>query len=183
MPQPTATPTPEPELWDRTGHWRRDAARERAESARSRSLGFAGHVQVATLDSVPGERPAQLSLSLACVDDLRIGYLSPYSGVVPYWADAYVIGMWNERRNDWRGGDPEKYRDPLVTGDGSEIYTPSQAQLNRILRALEKAALNESPDLVLRAGILDSGSEEREGLWAEFEVTGLQDALRYLPCL
>ena len=118
-----------------------------------------------------------------CIDGVRIGFLSPYSGLVPPKADAYFVGVWNKRRDDLVERDSRLYFHPTLTDDGSEIITGSQSQLRRILRLLGAAARNDNPDLVLVAGIFDSRGEELEGVWGEFDPAGLDDVLRYLPCL
>lgn len=186
-PEPTATPAPTPlptpVPWERTGHWYRDTTREEALSRRSRALGFSGAVQVATLDANPDAELAGLSLSLACIDGSRFGYLSPYSEVVPQRADAYFIGLWNQRRDSMVEERSRLYFQPTLTDDGSEIITESQPQLRQMVRVLGTAARNRNPDLVLVAGIFDSKSDELEGVWGEFDPAGLDDALRYLPCL
>ena len=178
-PTPTATPVP----WTRTGHWYRDTAREEAISRRSKAMGFSGYTRVATIDANPDAEPAGLSLSLACIESGRYGYLSPYSRVVPPKADAYFVGIWDRRRDELVERDSRLYFHPTLTAAGSEIITESEGQLQRILRVLTAAARNENPDLVLAAGIFDSRREELEEVWAEFDVTGLDEALRYLPCL
>lgn len=140
-------------------------------------------MQVVTLDANPDAELAALSLSLACADGARFGYLSPYSGFVPARADAYFAGVWNQRKGSLMERGSRLYFHPALTGDGSEIITESQSQLRRLLRVLGAAARNRNPDLVLVAGIFDSAVDRLEGVWGKFDVTGLDDAMRYLPCL
>ena len=57
----------------------------------------------------------------------------------------------------------------------------SNAQVRQILSTLRKADQNRETDLVFSVGLYDS-TEGTRGLWGEFDPTGLEDALAYLPC-
>lgn len=139
-------------------------------------------MKVATLDAIATAWSADLSLSLGCIDGLGVVYLTPYSWVVPPSVDTYAVGVWNEKTDSWVEGDLGWYKDPLITDDGSAIYVTNQTQLRQIIRILEKANQNRNPDLVLNVGMFDSKNDDMEDLWGEFDPTGLQDALQYLPC-
>ena len=75
--------TPEPDQWEFTGHWYQDLVYESGLNAVFESQGFDSQAQVATLDATPTGWSADLSLSLGCIAGLGVGYLTPYSWVVP----------------------------------------------------------------------------------------------------
>ena len=93
-----------------------------------------------------------------------------------------LSGYGAKKTDDWVEGDLGWYKDPVLTDDGSAIYVINQAQLRQIIRILENANQNRSPDLVLNVGMFDSKNDDVLGLWGEFDPTGLQDALQYLSC-
>ena len=146
------------------------------------SEGFDSQAKVATLDAIPTGWAADLSLSLGCIGGIGVGYLTPYSWVVPPSVDTYVVGMWNRKTGAWVDDDLRSYKNPLFTDDGSAIYVSNKTQLRQIIGILEKANQNRNPDLALNVGMVDSKNEDVTALWGEFDPTGLQDALQYLPC-
>ena len=181
-PVPTATPTPEPRQWEYAGHWHRDLAYESVLNEVLKSEGSDGQAQVATLDADPSSWAADLSLSLGCIADLGVAYLTSYSWVVPPSVDTYAIGMWNEKTDSWAEENLGWYKNPLITDDGSAAYITNRTQLRQIIGILETAVENQNPDLVLNIGMFDSENEEVQDLWGEFDPTGLEDVLQYLPC-
>ena len=177
-PQPTATPVPEPGSWSSTGLWYRNVAHE---LALLESLDGVGTAEVATLDAVLTGGRAELSLSLGCVAGLQVAYLTPYSFVVSPLVDTYAVGIWNADTGEWEG-DLGSYTDPVVTDDNSSVFISNRAQLRQIVRILMTAAANRNPDLALNIGMFDSTTEDGASNWGEFDPTGLQDVLGYLPC-
>ena len=123
-----------------------------------------------------------MSLSIGCIAGLGIAYLTPYSWEIPPSVDTYVVGMWNDKTDDWVEDDLGWYSSPILTDDGSAIYVSNQAQIRQIIRILEKADQNRNPDLVLTAGMFDSVNDDVLGLWGEFDPDGLKEVLQYLPC-
>ena len=158
---------------------------ELALNAVLESQGFDNSAQVATLDADPTGWGFDLSFSLACVTGHRIAYLAPYSFVVPPSVDTYVVGMWNDEAGSWVEDGLGWYTSPILTDDGAAIYLTSRAQLRQIIAVLETANENQNPNLVLAIGMFDSTNEDVEDvreLWGQFDPTGLQDVLQYLPC-
>ena len=179
---PRPTPAPEPIQWESTGHWYRDLVYESFLNGVLKEEGLDGQSSGATLDAMPTGWAADLNLTLACITDLGVAYLTPYSWVVPPSADTYVIGMWDGEAGDWVQEGLGWYKNPLITDDGSAIYITNRIQLRQIITLLETALVNRNPDLTLNVGIFDSENEDVVELWGVFDTTGLQDALQYLPC-
>lgn len=181
-PRPTRTPTPEINQWRPTGYWSHDPSYEKVINEVLESRGLGGEARIATLDAIPTAWAADLSLSVGCIAGIGVVYLIPYTFEVPPSTNTYAVGMWNGETDEWVDDDLGWYKDPVLTDDGSGIYIANQAQVRQIVRILEKANRNRNPDLALNAGMFDSENDDVEGMWAEFDPTGLQDALRYLGC-
>ena len=181
-PTPTVTPTPKPE-WESTGYWYRDEAYEAALREYAEELGYKGEeiqVQFATLDADPSGW-ADVGLSFGCIDGSRAVYLAPYSYYVDPSTDRYVIGARNSRTGDWDDSNTRWYRNILVTDDGSAIYVLNNAQASEMMRIVETVDASQDRDLVLTTG-MDNSAVEGDGLWGDFDPTGLGDVLAYLTC-
>ena len=144
--------------------------------------GLEDEARVAILDANPASPAADLSLSLGCIGSFQVSYLAPYSLAVPPSVDTYIVGIWDEETGSWMDGNLGRYGSLQITDDGSAIYVSNRAQVRQIVGILATAAGNLNPDLVLNVGMFDSENEEGPSVWAEFDPTGLEDALRYLPC-
>ena len=181
-PRPTATPTPSRDEWESSGDWYRDTDYELRINEALRAQNIPGKARVATLDAIPTAWSADLSLSVGCINEIGIAYLTPYSWEVSPLVDTYAVGMWDDEEDEWIDDDLGWYREPLLTDDGSAIYISNQAQVRQIVRILEAANRNRNPDLVLNAGMFAADNDNVDALWAEYDPDGLEDALDYLGC-
>lgn len=123
-----------------------------------------------------------MGLSLICSHGYKSAYLTPYPYSVPSSVDTYDFGVWNNKAEEWTEGQHQRYRSPVLTDDGSSIFISNNTQLGEILDVLRAAEASQNPDLIFNAGMFDSTKDDGESLWGEFDVTGLEDALEYLPC-
>ena len=182
-PPPTARPTPTkaPDDWLATGNWYRDREYEQVMNARMKAEGLDENSRFATLDAVPGTWASKVFLTLACVADSRIVYLRPYTLSVPVEVDTYTIGIWDNSAESWKAGETRRYQDPVLTDDRASIYVNNQAQLSQILSIIQASAQRQNRHQVLSIGMYDA-DDTGTGLWGEFDVTGLEDAVAYLGC-
>ena len=180
---PTSTPVPTPSSWQKSGNWYRDYD---FESDISRLFAGSGvgiaDVKVATMDVGPAASSRDLFLTLACVGDERALFISPYSFAVPGEADAYVVGMWDYVAEEWSDDNLVWHHHPVVTDDSSTIYVSGSVQLRQILQILFHAYREQGADYGLSVGMVSSADENWPGLWGDFDVHGLHDALTYLGC-
>ena len=183
-PTPTEmpTPTPTPTAWTSTGYWYRDTDFESGLNAVLKGMDVSGQSYIATLDAIPSALVSDVNFSLGCISDFKVAYLSPYSYQVPPSVDGYTVGMWNGRTGAWVSDETHRYRHPVITDDGVAVYVTNQAQVRQIIESMRSAIRTATPGLVLSMGMYDSTDEEDRGLWGEFDPTGLQDVLQYLPC-
>ena len=186
-PEPTPTPTPRPTAtppaptWQGSGHWYRDTELEMSLDAVYRDIapGIEYDERMATLDAGPESTWADLSLTLGCVNDTPIGYLFPYTLVVPAGVDTYTVGIWDQTAGvsvDHLGDYPV-----TLTDDGSGLFITNRVVLRRIVNLLEQAASGLPEGQRLVAGMWESSADDG-GLWTDFEPGGSRDALRYLGC-
>ena len=174
---PILVPEVVPE-WESTGNWYRDHEYETSLNAALEAQGTDAKSRVATLDAPPELLASDLSLSVGCFTGAKVMYLTPYTFVVPPSVDTYVAGIWNTEAGEWV--EVLHYRNPILTDDGSAIYVSNNAQIRGIVEVLRKADKNVDPNLKLSVAAWDSAAEG--GLLSNFDPTGLDDALAYLPC-
>ena len=96
--------------------------------------------------------------------------------------DAYFVAIWNEITEKFVEGDSAFYYDAVITDDGSALFISHRLQIDNIIRMLEKLDQNRHPELELSINMFDSEDDDAEEFWADFDPTGLRDALAYLPC-
>ena len=101
-PRPTSTPTPDPNQWTSTGHWNKDLVYESFLNTLLKEADLDGQSHVATIDATPTGWAANLSLSLGCITDLGVAYLTPYSWVVS--SIGRHLRSWTVERNNRRVG-------------------------------------------------------------------------------
>ena len=180
-PHPTVTPVPTAPTWQGSGHWYRDTELEITLDTVYRGIapGIEYDVRMATLDAGPDSIWADLSITLGCVNDTPIGYIFPYTFVVPAWVDTYTVGIWDhtaeafvDRPNDYPAA---------LTDDGSGVFITNRTVLRPIVTLLEQAASGLPEGQHLVAGMFDSSVDDG-GLWTDFEPAGWRDASRYLGC-
>ena len=176
-PRPTATPTPEE--WWASGYWYRDPLWE--ESLRENDGGNASQFRVATLD--PYETSDNgVFLTLACVKQIPIAYISPQTLVVPNWMSVAAVGIWDEKNEGFLSDPLAYYLDPRITDDGSSVFIFLRTQVNELAGVLRFAHKNQSANLTVAAGMISLEDNGPDGYWGEFDVAGLEDALSYLGC-
>ena len=145
-------------------------------------MGFSVKARVAALDAITPGAARDVRLSLGCVGtDERLMYVVPYSFKVPPSMDTLTVGIWDHGTNAWAEDEVWHYGNVVTTEDRAGVFITSKAQVRQILSTLQKADQNREADLVFSVGLYDS-TEDTEGLWGEFDPTGLEDALDYLPC-
>ena len=175
-------PTPALSQWRATGNWYRDASHESTINKEVMSMGFSVKARVAALDAITPGAARDVRLSLGCVGtDERLMYVVPYSFKVPPSMDTLTVGIWDHGTNAWAEDEVWHYGNVVTTEDRAGVFITSKAQVRQILSTLRKADQNREADLVFSVGLYDS-TEDTEGLWGEFDPTGLEDALDYLPC-
>ena len=167
--------------WEGTGDWYRDHDYELGVNLALEAQGLNISASFATLDALESEQSGDLSLTLGCIGKVKTMYLTPYSLEVPSSMDTYGVGMWDYKAGGVATGTWAIYKNPALTDDGSAIYVSKNSQVRGIVDALWKSDANQDPDLVLNAAMYDS-TTEYSGLWSDFDPTGLEDALDYLPC-
>ena len=136
-------------------------------------------VRMATLDAGPESTWADLLLTLGCANDTPIGYLIPYTFVVPVGVDTYTVGIW-----DHTAGVPVDHLGEYsvtLTDDGSGALITNRTVLRRIVTLLEQAASGLPEGQRLVAGMWESGADGGD-LWTDFEPAGWRDASGYLGC-
>ena len=184
-PAPTATPELGPTApvptWQGSGHWYRDTEFEMSLDAAYRDItpGIEYDVRMAILDADPESIQADLSLTLGCANDTSIGYIIPYTFVVPAEVDTYTVGIWDYTAGTWVD-DLVDYP-VILTDDGVGVFITNRAVLRRIVTLLEQAASGLPEGQRLVAGMWES-SADNDGLWSDFEPAGWRDASRYLGC-
>ena len=177
---PTAMPTPSAPTWRGSGYWYRDTEFETSLDAVYQGIapGTEYDVRLATLDASPKSAFGDLSLTLGCVNDTPIGYLFPYTLVVPAGVDTYTVGIWDQTAEmfvDRLGDHPVALND-----DGSAVFITNRAVLLGIGALLEQTASGLPEGQRLTAGMWESSTDD--GLWTDFESAGSRNALRYLGC-
>ena len=182
-PHPTAmfSPTPPAPTWGSSGYWYRDTEFETTLDVVYQDIapGIEYDVKLATLDASPKSAFSDLSLTLGCVNDTPVGYLLPYTLVVPAGVDTYTVGIWDQTTEmfvDRLGDHPVALND-----DGSGVFITNRAVLLGISTLLEQAAAGLPEGQLLTAGMWESSTDD-DGLWTEFESAGSREALRYLGC-
>ena len=118
-------------------------------------------------------------LSLGCLNDIPVGYLYPYTFVVPAGVDTYAIHIWDYTAETFV--DDLTDHPAILTDDGAGLYITNRAILRGIVTLLEQAASGLPEGQQLVTGMWDSAASD-DGLWSGFEPAGLRDALRYLDC-
>ena len=182
-PRPTRTPTPTPSRrWQSSGHWYKDTEWEDALASVAKDVGLGTDidVKIATLDADPTATiSGELYISLGCLGDTPWGWLTPYTLEVSADIDTFVIGIWDQKSKKFVDDIPNQ---PAVrTDDGASVYISNRAVLSEVTRLLQKAASGLSQGQVLTAGMWNSGSDVT-GMWADFDPSEFQDALKYLDC-
>ena len=179
---PTPTPTPVPSTWSSSSDWYRAAEYETALNDALNEQGLDVEAQVATLDADPAGWASDIFLSLGCLGEIRLMYLTPYDYLVPPEIDRYVLGIWDEGTGEWVADDAYRYSDPVLTDDGDSIYIANQAQVRQMFDIIKKAEATQDADRQLNAGMFVGGDNEGPELWSEFDPDGLDDVIEYLPC-
>ena len=134
LPTPTATAT----QWEATGNWYRNVSHESALDAVLKAERINERASIATLDSIATSWANDLSLSLGCIGSDKVMYVFPYSFKVPPSIDTLTVGVWNYKTDAWVEGEPQRYRNPVITDDGASIYIASNAQVRQILGTLNR---------------------------------------------
>lgn len=143
--------------------------------------GTDGQYKIATLDPDP-DLLNEVTVSLGCIQRLPVAYLTPSVTQVPPWVDTYVLGMWDDREKDWLDEHYHRYYDPTITLDGAAIYIHNRIQVSQLLELLEYASRNQSSRYAFNTGMYDLDNDNQTGLWGEYDVSGLENALEYLDC-
>ncbi len=177
------TYAPEPVLvdWEASGNWHRNADYEWGLNVALDNRGGDLRAYVATLDASADTWASDLSLSLGCIGESKVMYLTPYWHDVSVSIDTYTIGIWNNEAGEWVEDQRGLYNNPGLTDDGSAIYIANDAQIREIVDIIQEANTNQIPEQVLNVGMWNSESED-EDLWGNMDPVGLEDALSYLPC-
>ena len=185
-PTPTATPVPSPtpaSEWKGSGSWYRDSEWELALAEVFKEQGRDNlELRVATMDADPSAWSSEVVLTLACLEDFRVAYISPYTYIVPESVDTYTVGIWDYGIENWSETDTLVYSDPVITDDGSSIYVLNSIQVRQIFNVVLNAHQNQDADSKLNIGMYAEGDDNQTGLWSEFDTDGLDDALGYLAC-
>ena len=127
-------------------------------------------------DSDP-QQTSHLYFALACIGPTQAGYIVPY-GDMPDGVDTYTIGIWDDVAGRFASG--AFTGDANITDDDSSVYIQNRATLALALDMLRRAVSGElSSGQVFYAGL---SLTQGPGLGAEFDPTGLNDALAYLEC-
>ena len=150
-------------------------------NAELKALGYDQDARFAALDSVPTAWASEILLTLGCIAGGKVAYLYTYDYLVPPEVDTYVIGIWDTSAEAWKEGDVHFYYEPKLTDDGSGIYVINRAQVKQIFSVIQKAARQQNQRQALNAGMF-AENDDSIAFWGEFDVTGLQDAVEYLPC-
>ena len=177
----TATPTATPDDWSGTGAWYRDRELEEGVTAFVKAQGLDQDVRFATLDATPTALFNAISLTVGCIGGTKVAYFAPYTFSVPVEIDIYAIGIWDDSTGSWKEGELHYYSDPVLTDDGSAIYVVNQVQVSQIFSIIQNAVQLQNSHQVLNAGMYDE-DDGGISLWGEFNPTGLDDAVAYLPC-
>ena len=191
-PIPTPTPSPIPTAtvqahheptnhWSETGYWYRDLEYEPQMNSLLKAQGYDQDAKIASLDSVPTAWASEIYLTFGCIGGKKVAYFFPYQDLVPSDVDTYVVGIWDTSAEAWKEGDVHFYYEPILTDDMSGIYVTNQAQVRQIFGIIQKAARQTNQHQALNAGIF-AGNDESISFWGEFDVTGVQDVVEYLPC-
>ncbi len=185
VPTSTARPHQQPTQpinhWSETGNWYRDLVYENLVNADLKALGYDPDARFVALDSVPTAWASEIYLMFGCIAGAKVAYFLPYSLLVPPEVDTYVIGIWDTTSEAWMESDLHYYYDPLLTDDESGIYVPNQAQVKQMFSVIQKASRQQNQHQALNAGMF-AENDESISFWGEFDVSGLQDVVAYLPC-
>ena len=139
-------------------------------------------VRVATLDATPGSADTDLFFTLACLESTQVAYLTPYSLVIPEYVNTYFFGIWDDANEIYLQDQQHIAYSPILTDDGSSIYTINNAELRQILDILTYATEGLEPDHYFVAGMWDEDNFDASRLWSEFDPAGIDNVLRYLTC-
>ena len=146
-------------------------------------MGFSVKAKVAALDAITPGAARDVRLSLGCIGTDRVMYVIPYSFKVPPSMDALTVGIWDLGTGAWVEDEVWHYENVVRMEAGMGVFISSNAQVRQIFSTLRKADQNRDADLVFSVGVYDSTEgTEGGGMWGEFDATGLEDALDYLPC-
>ncbi len=178
---PKPTPTPESQ-WTETGSWYRDSSFEDALTDYLRQEGFNEVVTVASLDADPQGWSADILLSLGCIGDIKVFYISPYDSIIPDDVDAYTVGIWDDSTGEWVSPTHD-YFNPIFTDDGSSIYIFNQTQARQVLDVIKKSDEQRNrSNRALNVIMYDSTDDQGTLLGSAFDPTGWRDVIAYLPC-
>lgn len=136
-------------------------------------------IRAATLDADPRFTWGDLALSLTCINEQPVGYLSPYSLMVPVGADTYAAGIWEVVTGEW--ADRVSSPTALLTDEGSSLIILNRATLLSILTLMNRTASGLPQGQEFSAGIWTSHSDD-PGIWGSFDPRGLEDGLEHLGC-
>lgn len=136
----------------------------------------------ATLDADPGTGFADLAITLACINGSKVLMLTPYSGYLPPTVDAYLVGIWDYGVEAWLDGAIEYYNNPILNDEGSGIVISNNIQVRRIMEMFHQADRIQNPNQVLTTGVYNSQDDTEVPFLAEWDTTGLDDAIQYLDC-
>ena len=169
------------EEWESSGHWYKDTGWEAALASvvKETSPGLEVDIAVATLDANPSGED-DLFLSLACLDDAPIAYLSPYILEFKDAMDVYTFGIWDKEERAFVDDFP--LLEVVKTDDESSIYISNRVVLNEIVGLLSQSAKGLPEFQSLTAGVWAQEDSDSVGFWSEFEAEGVEDAIEYLGC-
>ena len=141
-----------------------------------------GNAKVVILHAEPTSQYSAVYLSLVCLGETAAVYLVPYEeDQVPAWVDSFSIGMWDIQKG-WIDGTKFTYRNPSITEDGAGIYVYNRVQLRQILSTLAVARRNLNPNRGFLAGMFSGQNTDIKGLWGQYDVVGIDEALAYVGC-
>ena len=180
-PIPGSPVPPTPTGWRATGHWYRNTDWERVLLDYQKDVDpkTEHDVKIATLDADPELAQGDIALSLVCIDNLPVAYLSPYSLVVPEGVDTYGVAIWDRTKQEWVDGIADQVAEQ--TDDGSQLFITNRAVLRSIINTLWRAAAGLPEGQAFAAGMWPSGQVDTR-LTASFDPKGLEDALEHVGC-
>ena len=186
-PLPTATtqayqqPTQPTTHWSETGYWYRDLEFEHQFNQWLKAEGYDQDARFVSLDSVPTAWASEIYLTFGCFAGKKVAYFFRFDDLVPSEVDTYVIGIWDTSAEAWKEGDVHFYYEPILTDDRWGIYIFNQTQVRQMFSIVQKADRQANQHQALNAGMF-AEKYESIGFWGEFDVTGVQDVVEYLPC-
>jgi hypothetical protein len=150
-------------------------------AAKDLGLGTDYDVRIATLDADPTTAiSGEIYLSLGCLGDVPLGWLTPYTLVVSADIDTLAIGIWDRKSEKFVDAIPNQ---PAVrTDDASGLFISNRVVLSGVTRLLRDAASGLPQGQALTAGMGGKSSDGTTWMWADYDVDGLLDALNYLGC-